>query len=185
MESDTDLSPAVPVDPPDAYPLELCDQLELDDGARVDIRPIVPADISRIRHAFLVGDAESIRRRFLTGAPPSDEARLHYLVEVDYRFRLALLAMDSAGDSIAIARYEGKAGSSSAEIAVVVVPEWRKRGVGAALVGALETPARRAGIIRFAATFQPDNRAIAELLESLGYGERWFEDGLAWAAKDL
>ncbi len=73
MESDADLSPAVPTDPPDAYPHELCDRLEFDDGARVDIRPIVPGDIARIRHAFLAGDPDSIRRRFLTGAPPSDE----------------------------------------------------------------------------------------------------------------
>jgi acetyltransferase len=185
MESDADLSPAVPVDPPDAYPHELCDQLEFDDCVQIGIRPIVPADIARIRHAFLAGDPDSIRRRFLTGAPPSDESHLHYLVEVDYRYRLALLALDSEGDSVGIARYEGTPDSSAAEIAVVVVPEWRKRGIGAALVGALEAPARWAGILRFVATFQPDNRAIAELLGSLGYDEHWYEDGLAWVAKDL
>ena len=84
MESDADLSPAVPIDPPESYPYELCLELELDDGARIDIRPIVPADMERIRHAFLVGDTDSIRRRFLTGAPPSDESHLHYLAEVDY-----------------------------------------------------------------------------------------------------
>ena len=185
MESDADLSPAVPVDPPDAYPHDLCTQLELGDGVRIDIRPIVPADIARIRHAFLAGDADSIRRRFLTGAPPSDEPHLHYLAEVDYRYRLALLALDDGGDSIGIARYEGTEDSSSAEIAVVVVPEWRNRGIGATLVRALEAPARQAGILRLVATFQPDNRAIKELLGSIGYDEHWYEDGLAWVAKDL
>lgn len=185
MESDADLSPAVPIDPPESYPYELCLELELDDGARIDVRPIVPADMERIRHAFLVGDTDSIRRRFLTGAPPSDESHLHYLAEVDYRYRLALLALDSEGDSVGIARYEGTPDSSSAEIAVVVVPEWRKQGIGAGLVSALEAPARRAGIVRLVAAFQPDNRAIADLLVALGYDQRWYEDGLAWVAKDL
>ena len=185
MESDADLSPAIPVDPPDAYPRDLSQEVELLDGTRVHVRPVVPADIDRIRHAFAVGDAESIRRRFLTGAPPSDESHLHYLVDLDYRHRLALIGLDEKGDSIGIARYEGMEGSDSAEIAVVVVPEWRKRGVGRVLVESLEPPARAAGIKRLIAAFQLDNRPIADLLADIGYGDRWYEDGLAWVAKSL
>jgi GNAT superfamily N-acetyltransferase len=185
MESDAHKSPAIPTDPPDAYPHALCRSVELADGSQIEIRPIVPADIERIRHAFSFGDADSIRRRFLTGAPPSDESHLHYLAEVDYDERLAVLAMDSEGDSVGVARYEGGADRSSAEVAVVVVPEWRKRGVGSVLVEALETHARQVGITRFVAAFQPDNRAIDGLLADLGFGERCYEDGLAWVSKHL
>lgn len=185
MEPDANLSPAVPVDPPEGYPQELCQDVELLDGMTLHVRPVVPADIERIRHAFAVGDADSIRRRFLTGAPPSDESHLHYLVELDYRHRLALVGLDADGNSIGISRYEGGRGQESAEIAVVVVPEWRKRGVGRILVEALESPARREGILRFVAAFQLDNRPIAELLASIGYGDRWYEDGLAWVEKPL
>ncbi len=185
LEPDANLSPPIPVDPPDGYPEEICQEVELFDGSTLVVRPVVPADIERIRHAFEVGDAESIRRRFLTGAPPSDELHLHYLVEVDYHDRLALLAMDAGGNSVGIARYEGLETPGSAEIAVVVVPEWRKRGVGRILVEALEPPARRAGITRFVAAFQLDNRPIADLLTGIGYGDRWFDDGLAWVAKPL
>jgi GNAT superfamily N-acetyltransferase len=185
LESDANLSPPIPVDPPDAYPRDLSQDVELQDATMIRIRAVVPADIDRIRHAFAVGDAESIRRRFLTGAPPSDESHLHYLVELDYKYRLALVALDAEGDSIGIARYEGSEGRDSAEVAVVVVPEWRKRGVGRILVEALEQPARSAGITRFVATFQPDNRPIADLLADIGYEDRWYEDGLAWVAKPL
>jgi GNAT superfamily N-acetyltransferase len=184
LESDANLSPAVPVDPPDGYPYELCQDVELSDGAMVHLRPVVPADIARIRHAFAVADAESIRRRFLTGAPPSDESHLHYLVELDYHDRLALVGLDAKGNSIGISRYEGTNGEGSAEIAVVV-PEWRSRGVGRVLIEALESPAIRAGITRFVAGFQPDNRQIAGLLAEIGYEDRWYEDGLAWVAKPL
>lgn len=185
VEADANLSPAIPVNPPDGYPQDLCREIELPDGTMLHVRPVVPVDIERIRHAFAVGDAESIRRRFLTGAPPSDEAHLRYLAEVDYHRRLALVALDHDGNSIGISRYEGLEDQDSAEIAVVVVPEWRKRGVGRILVEALEEPATAAGIARFVAAFQLDNRPIADLLTEIGYTERWYEDGLAWVAKPL
>jgi GNAT superfamily N-acetyltransferase len=185
MEPDATLSPAIPVDPPAGYPGECSQEVQLADGTSLHIRPIVPADIERLRHAFAVGDADSIRRRFLTGAPPADDAHLHYLVEVDYFHRLALIALDAEGNSVGIARYEGAADSSSAEMAVVVVPEWRRLGVGRMLVEALEPPAKRAGIDRFVAVFQPDNRAISDLLDEIGYGDRRYEDGLAWVVKPL
>jgi GNAT superfamily N-acetyltransferase len=43
-------------------------------------------------------------------------------------------------------RYEGANGEGSAEIAIVVVPEWRRLGVGRVLVEALEEPALRSDI---------------------------------------
>lgn len=185
LEADANLSPAVPINPPDGYPYELSQDVELSDGAVLHIRPVVPADIERVRHAFAVGDAESIRRRFLTGAPPSDESHLHYLVELDYHDRLALVGLDAEGNSVGISRYEGTDGEGSAEIAIVVVPEWRRRGVGRVLLEALEEPALRSGITRLVAGFQLDNRQIAHLLAENGYGDRWYEDGLAWVAKPL
>jgi GNAT superfamily N-acetyltransferase len=185
LEFDADLSPADPADLPDGYPNELCQDVELSNGAVLHIRPVVPADIARIRHAFAVGDAESIRRRFLTGAPPRDESHLRYLVELDYHDRLALVGLDAEGNSVGISRYEGTNGEGSAEIAIVVVPEWRKLGVGRVLVEALEEPALRSGITRLVAGFQLDNRQVARLLAEIGYGDRWYEDGLAWVAKPL
>ena len=185
MESDAHLSPAIPLGTPDGYPIELEQVMELSDHTELRIRPLVPADIERMRHAFEVGDSESIRRRFLTGAPPSGETQLHYLVDIDYVRRLALLALDTDGNSVGIARYEGLEDRATAEIAIVVAPEWRKKGIGGLLVEALEPPAKRAGIERFVAAYVPDNRAISDLLSELGYGNRQLGDGLVWVEKSL
>ena len=108
-----------------------------------------------------------------------------YLVDVDYRQRLALIGLDAEGDSIGLARYEGATDLLSAEIAIVVAPERRRIGVGGHLIVALEPPAKSIGIPRFVAGYQPDNRPIADLLSELGYGDRWLEDGLMWVAKSL
>ncbi|MDK1016966.1 MAG: GNAT family N-acetyltransferase [Actinomycetota bacterium] len=185
MEPDAGLSPATPVNPPDGYPAELERVLTLPDGATLRIRPIVPDDIERIRHAFLVGDPDAIRRRFLTGAPPTGEGHLRYLVDIDYHRRLAIVGMDAHGNSIGVARYEGTEDLASAEIAVIVEPDWQRRGVGLALIKALMPPAIRAGIGRFEAMYAPDNRAVAALLEILEFTDRRMEDGLMVMTLDL
>lgn len=185
MEPDAHLSPMMPTDPPTAYPTHLDREEVLSDGTRIRIRPIVPADIERLRHAFKVGDPESIRRRFFTGSPPTDEAHLRYLVDIDYHRRLALIAMDMEGNSLGVARYEGIGDRPLAEIAIVVTPEWRKRGVALMLVEALELPAIGAGFDRFEAFYLSDNRAVAELLEGLGYGDLQLGDGFVRVTKPL
>ncbi len=174
-----------PIDPPTGYPASLDREEILADGTHIRIRPIVPADIERVRHAFAVADTETIRRRFLTGAPPTGERYLHYLVDIDYHRRLALVAMDMEGNSLGVARYEGVEDRPLAEIAIVVVPEWRKRGVALMLVKALEHPAIDAGFESFEALYLPDNRAIHDRLEGLGYGDRRFDDGLVCVTKPL
>jgi len=185
VEPDAHLSPVTPIDPPADYPTHLDREEVLADGTRIRIRPIVPADIERLRHAFAVGDPESIRRRFFTGAPPTGEVYLRYLVEIDYHRRLALVAMDMEGNSLGVARYEGVQAFPLAEIAIVVTPEWRHRGVALMLVEALELPAIDAGFERFEALYLPDNRAIADLLEGLGYGDLKLNDGFVSVTKHL
>ena len=76
MESDAHLSPMVPSDRPEAYPADLEQWVVLEDGTRVFVRPMVPDDVSRIAHAFEVADIDTIRRRFFTGAPPTDRTHL-------------------------------------------------------------------------------------------------------------
>ena len=133
MDSDAHLSQMLPVHPPEGYPQDLEQWVELDDGVRMFVRPMVPDDVSRIAHAFEVGDIETIRRRFFTGAPPTDRTHLEYLANVDYDRRLALLAMDENGDSIGVGRYEGL-DEDVAEVAIVVEPSWRRLGVGSKLL---------------------------------------------------
>jgi hypothetical protein len=53
------------------------------------------------------------------------------------------------------------------------------------LVKALEPPAIDAGFESFEALYLPDNRAISDLLEGLGYGDRRFDDGLVCVTKPL
>lgn len=148
------------------------------------VRPIVPADVARIGNAFEHADIDTIRRRFFTAAPPTDRAHLDYLARVDYVKRLALVAMDAAGDSVGVGRYETTE-YGRAEVAIVVAPAWRRLGVASALLRALEPPAVSHGIAVFHALYLPDNTSVEKLLIGLGYGDRRVVDGIAELVKPL
>jgi GNAT superfamily N-acetyltransferase len=186
--SDRDLSPMVPDEVPQGYPRDLEHWVDLPDGERIFIRPVVPQDVARLAYAFAHADLDTLRRRFFTAAPPADRQHLEYLATVDYQRRLALLATDRDGTSIGIGRYEAGTATDEtgvAEVAIVVAPAWRRRGVGSALLCALEAPAARHGFASLAALYLPSNRAVEALLRSLGYGDRVTRDGISVVTKSL
>jgi GNAT superfamily N-acetyltransferase len=122
--------------------------------------------------AIAGADAETLRLRFLGWRPVLDDATLRHLVEVDYQQRLALVALDSAGSGVGVARYEGGPGEDVAEIAVVVDPEWRRVGLGYRLLGMLGEAAMARGIQRFIAFYFVGNSDVEGLLKACGLPHR-------------
>ena len=182
--SDAGLSPMAPVDVPDGYPRDLEQWVDLADGDRVFVRPMIPEDVARIQYAFEHADIDSVRRRFFTAAPPSDRAHMEYLATVDFDRRLALLAMDDQGNSIGVARYEQES-EGEAEIAIVVAPGWRRKGVASMLVSLLDEPARSHGFTVLKAYYLPSNKAVEKMLISIGYAPSDVTDGVACLRKPI
>lgn len=155
-----------PAGVPPAYPRELARDVTLRDGRHVHVRPVVPEDGDAIRGELEHTDAETLRRRFLGGAPPL--ADVDRFVTVDYRRRLVLLAVSDEGTGAALAQYDPTSREGVAEAAIVVHPEWRHAGLGAALLAILARAAVQRGYHAFAATFLSDNNAVWELLRASG-----------------
>lgn len=158
--------------PPDTYPVELVADVDLADGRSVHVRPIVPSDAPALAAALAGADAETLRLRFLGWRPVLDDATLRHLVEVDYRWRLALVAFDSAGGGVGIARYEGRPREEAAEIAVAVAPDWRNVGLGSRLLTMLGEAAVARGIRRFVAFYLEDNHDVEGLVKASGLPHR-------------
>jgi GNAT superfamily N-acetyltransferase len=171
--------------PPVGYPRDLETVAEPSEGTTVSIRPILPADASAIERAYQNADAETLLHRFFTAAPNIGAKEIHYLSEVDYDRRLALVAFADDGEGVGIARYEGLPDPRRAEVAVVVHPNWRRRGIATELLLRLEEPARRRGIEEFTAVYLPENRAVAGVFEGLGYTAPRIVDGLAQVEKRI
>ncbi|MEA2009860.1 MAG: GNAT family protein [Actinomycetota bacterium] len=170
---------------PPRYPKELEGDFDLSDGRHARIRPILPADFDDLADAIKHADSETLLHRFFTAAPHLSEKQIHYLAEVDYRRRLALVAADDEGHGIAVARYECYRDCHVAEVAVVVEREWRAGGLATEMLRRLEEPARKNGVAELDAVYLPENRPIAKVFERLGYSEQRIEDGVARVTKAL
>ena len=149
------------------YPSELESSAVLADGREVFIRPIRPDDAGGLRSAIEAADYDTLHARFL-GSAPTDDASIRHLVEVDYDRRLALVAFTPDGRGVGVARYEGQPASSSAEIAIAVHVDFRRVGLGTALVRRLGEAALARGITRFTAVTQAENRPALSVLTASG-----------------
>lgn len=125
-----------------------------------------PSDGELLRRFFYRLSPESVYRRFMSPLVRPEQARPERLLDVDHRDREAILAVVD-GEIVGVARYQRRAHSDSADLAVVVADAWQRQGVATRLLSALAASARRAGIVRFDVTTQADNRAALGLLRRL------------------
>jgi len=153
---------------PAGYPRGYERRLRLADGRHVRIRPVVPADAPALGAAIRAADPDTLRRRFLGGAPHVTPTLLEHLTTLDYARRFALGAFDEAtGRGVAIARYE-PVREGVAEVAVAVDPAWRGIGLATALLETLAEAALDRGVHAFSATVQAENRPVTALVRLVG-----------------
>lgn len=152
---------------PPAYPKAYECELELADGRRVEVRPILPSDAAELADAIRHADPQTLRSRFLGAAPPVTGPLLEGLTVIDYVRRFALVAR-ADGHGIAVARYIG-AGTgeppTEAEVAIVVDPAWRRVGLATQLITLLARRAVECGITSFSALYWSQNRPVAEIAD--------------------
>ena len=142
----------------------------LRDGSQVLIRPVQGTDAPLLADGFARLSAGSRRMRFMTGKPQLSPAELRYFTEVDHHDHEAIGALDLLdGRGVGIARYIRSADDpQAAEMAITIVDEWHRRGLGTELLARLSDRARRAGIRRFTALVDAENRAVIGLLRKMG-----------------
>ena len=136
------------------------EHVTLKSGRRVLIRPISPDDGPRLRAAYDRLSTESKYRRFLTPKPHLSSAETRYLVQIDGRDHVALVAtpVDAPDFILAVARFVRlDEDPAQAEFAIVVGDPFQQEGLGTALMERLRTAATAGGITSFKATMLAEN----------------------------
>ena len=161
--------------------------MTLADGARLRVRPIVPADREPLADAFDRLSDRSRRQRFLAPKPRLSARELDYLTDVDHVTHEALVAIDeTTGDIVGVGRYAtGGAGGAAADMALAVVDAWQRRGIGHALAVRLVERARANGITRLTGTALADNLLVRALLDRLGFRVRSVSAGIVEVELDV
>jgi RimJ/RimL family protein N-acetyltransferase len=147
--------------------------VELRSGRRVQIRPIRADDGPRLNAAYERLSPESKYRRFLGVKPRLTSSDTRYLVQVDGRDHVALVAtpLEDPESIIAVARFiRSEHDSRAAEWAIVVGDPYQQEGLATALLERLARAAAERRITRFRATILAENVPAHRLVRSLAPG---------------
>lgn len=147
--------------------------LEVKDGLRVHVRPIRVEDEPLLHEAFARMSERSVYFRFFSPMKRLPEQVARRLAEVDYQDRFALVATTHMPDRrehiVGVARYDRVVGTQTAEVAVAVIDEYQRRGIGAGLLSLLTQVARVHGLEHFTLIVLPENQSMLRLLRRLGW----------------
>ena len=145
----------------------------LREGNRVHLRPIVPEDEPLLHDAVAAMSERTVYFRFFSPIKRMSDALAHRLAVVDYNDRFALVATTHKPASkeriVGVARYDRARGTDVAEVAVAVIDEFQRRGLGSVLLGELARVAKKHGIKTFQLIVLPENREMLGLLRKMGW----------------
>lgn len=146
---------------------------ELREGTEVHVRSIVPEDEPLLQEAVSAMSERSVYFRFFSPVKRLSDAMAHRLAVVDYKDRFALVATTHRPGAkeriVGVARYDRAAGTDIAEVAVAVIDEFQRRGLGGALLAILAGVAREHGIKSFSLIVLPENQQMLGLLRKMGW----------------
>ncbi len=140
--------------------------LTLPEGERVRIRPIRPDDEPCLSELYDRSSHNTRYQRFFTVMRRLPPDWAHFLANVDYDRRFALVLEDlsaAATSLIGVARYE-PTHDGVPEIALVVEDRWQRKGLGTLLLTELFRAAAENGVSQFRAWVLADNRRMLALL---------------------
>lgn len=147
--------------------------LPLRDGTKVHLRPIVPEDEPLLHEAVAAMSERTVYFRFFSPLKRMSDALAHRLAVVDYADRFAVVATTNKPSSkeriVGVARYDRARGTDVAEVAVAVIDEFQRRGLGAILLAELARVARGNGIKTFQLIVLPENTQMLALLRKMGW----------------
>ena len=155
-----------------AYPSQFETEVVLNDGSAMVLRPIKIEDAERYL-AFLERLGPDSRYLWLNHVPeqvtPEDALRF---CTVDYKNSFALVGevlKQKTREIVAVGRYYRLPRKNSAEVAIVIDDNYRRKGIGTRLIECLVNAARDNGITTFEADVSAKNGDIIALLKGYGY----------------
>jgi GNAT superfamily N-acetyltransferase len=144
-------------------------RVTLRDGSAALLRAVRRSDAPLLADGFARLSVQSRWFRFLTAKPQLTPAELTRFTDIDHHDHEAIGALNVLdGRGVGIARYvRSKEDPQAAEVAVTVVDDWQRRGLGSVLMAHLAVRAVDEGIARFTALVAEDNVAVIGMLRRM------------------
>ena len=144
----------------------------LGDGTRVVLRHSRPDDAAELRRGFAALSPQSRYRRFFGAVTELDDRTVEYLTHVDGRDHVAIIAVTESLDlkserGVGVVRFVRlEDDPSAAEVAVTVVDDMQRKGLGTLLAHVAMRAARERGIHHFRGEVLAENVVLVEALRA-------------------
>ena len=146
----------------------------LDDGEKLLLRHIAPADAAR-EQAFVHGlSSKSSYLRFHGTLTDLSKKDLKKFTEPDPRNAVALIVVHSGKtgeEEIGVARYVIDPDGANCEFAIVVADKWQKHGIGTRLMNALISHLQVSGVKQISGSVLKSNSAMLKFIKQMGFAE--------------
>jgi acetyltransferase len=154
------------------YPKALARTVLLSGGRQILLRPVRPEDVEADQRLVARLSPNSLYQRFHAPIRELSLERLARFFQIDYDREMALAAIDvenGVEEIRGIVRYSRNADGESAEFGIVVDDAWQGRGLGGAMMDAIEDCARASGITEMIGFVLADNRKMDAMMTARGY----------------
>jgi acetyltransferase len=161
------------------YPKSLERELVLPDGGRLMLRPIRPEDAEAEKRFVSRLSRRSIYLRLHAPVRELSVEQLIRFTQIDYDREMAFVAIDHEGaaDEIrAVGRYTRVADGERAEFGIAVEDSWQGRGLGHAMMAALETCGRDRHLAEIFGYVLKENDSMRQMMLARGYVPQRDED---------
>ena len=172
------------------YPKNLWRAVRLRNGEMTLLRPIRPEDASAEQRFVARLSQRTAYLRFHGLLRELSPERLVRFTQIDYDREMAFVAIDLQGDAEEIrgvARYTRNPDAGSCEFAIVIEDTWQGRGLGGALMAALEACARERGLRQMIGLVLAENEDMVRMMNGRHFeAQRDADDpGVVHFVKDL
>lgn len=143
-------------------------------GSKFHIASLTPADRAQIQAGLKYMSHESIRNRFMGSKREFSEKELDYLTSLDgiNHYAVGVEEANPPHRGVAVIRMvRSESDATEAEVAITIIDDYQKKGLGSFLLDVLYLAALERGISKFAFTFFAQNEGIIHLIEKKGVPE--------------
>lgn len=148
------------------------EQITLQDGRSLRLRPIAPSDVAALQRCFMRLSPRDIRRRFLHAMSELPEPMAVRLCHIDPAQETALVLLDDSAHPAEI-RGVGRIfideTTDGAEFSVLVEQSWSQLGLGGLLLQRLVEDCRRRGLAELWGHILLENEPMLDLCRELGF----------------
>jgi acetyltransferase len=152
------------------YPQQWERHLVLGDGWRIFVRPVKPDDGWLIRDLLAHVSKEDLRLRFFDSIKEFSPQFIARLTELDYARAMAFVAIDEASnETLGVVRLHSEETHESAEYAILLRSDLKRRGLGWALMQLIIEYARSEGLKRVCGQILQENTVMLTMCRELGF----------------